>query len=144
MVYQQKPPGSNGDSLKYHPLDQRTMQFTESVGAGNIAIPPGLLSWYTSKNFVQKREAMERLIEFYHKKCTDLPKVGYNLPKLVIICLYGSTSAFFFHSQKSVKVCCEKFVDIWLEERQKCLHVKLVLKRLTFVTPLMFANGLLE
>ena len=50
----------------------------------------------------------------------------------------------FIHSQEATKTCFQNFAILTLEVRQECLHLKLLLTRLTSSSRLRFANRLLE
>ena len=48
------------------------------------------LRWYNNKDVVPTLEAMQKMIEFYHKKGIDMLKLGCRLPILANICLHRS------------------------------------------------------
>ena len=54
------------------------------------------LRWYNNEDVVSTLEAMRKKLAFYHKKGTDMLKLGCTLPNLAIICLHKSTSAKFY------------------------------------------------
>ena len=53
------------------------------------------LKWYNKKDVVPTLEAMQKMIEFYHKG-TDMLKLGCTLPILANICLHKSTDSKFY------------------------------------------------
>lgn len=53
------------------------------------------LRWYNNKDVVPTREAMERMLNFYHSRDVDLMKVGYTLPSIANRMLHKSTSLKF-------------------------------------------------
>ena len=54
------------------------------------------LRWYNNKDVVPTLEAMQKMLDFYHKKGIDLLKLGCTLPNLADICLHKSTSTKFY------------------------------------------------
>ena len=49
------------------------------------------LKWYNNKDVVPTLEVMQKMIEFYHNKGSDMLKRGCTLPNLANICLHKST-----------------------------------------------------
>ena len=66
------------------------------------------LKWYNNKDVVPTKEAMEKMIEFYHNKGIDLVKLGCTLPNLANICLHKSTDSNFYRFTESDKDLLEK------------------------------------
>ena len=89
------------------------------------------LRWYNDKNIFLTLEATQEMVEFYHDKSIDMLKLRCILPSLSTICLHSSTSAELCPFTESDKYLLPKVRDFWLEDRQKCVHVKLLLMRLT-------------
>ena len=54
------------------------------------------LRQYNNKDVVPTLEAMQKKVEFYHNKGTDMQKLGCSLPNLANVCLHSSTSAKFY------------------------------------------------
>ena len=54
------------------------------------------LRCYNNKDVVPTLEAMQKMLAFYHKKGTDMLKLGCTLPNSRNICLHKSTSAKFY------------------------------------------------
>ena len=44
------------------------------------------LKWYSNKDVVLTLEAMQKMVQFYHKKGIDILKLGCTLPNLANIC----------------------------------------------------------
>ena len=51
--------------------------------------------WYNNKDVVPTLEAMQKMMEFYHKKGIDILKLGCTLPNLANNCLHKSTNNKF-------------------------------------------------
>ena len=66
------------------------------------------LRWYNNKHVVPTLEAMQKLLAFYHKKGTDMLKLGCALPNVANICLHKSTSAKFYPFTKTDKDLLQK------------------------------------
>ena len=66
------------------------------------------LMWYNNKDVVPTLEAMQKMIEFYHKKEIDMLKLGCILPNLANICLHKSTDSKFCPFTESDKDLLEK------------------------------------
>ena len=66
-----------------------------------------LLRWYHNKDVVPTVEAMEKMVDFYHKKI-DMLKLGCTLPKLANSYLHKSTPAKFYPFTESAKDFLEK------------------------------------
>ena len=67
------------------------------------------LQWYNNKDVVSTLEAVQKTIEFYHDKGSDMLKLGCTLQNLANICLHKSTNPKlnpFFEGDKDL---CEKF-----------------------------------
>ena len=54
------------------------------------------LMWYYNKAVFPTLEAMQKKIEVYHEKETDMLKLGCTLPNLAKICLHKSTDSKFY------------------------------------------------
>ena len=61
------------------------------------------LRWYHISDVVSTLEAMQKMVEFYHKKNIDLLRLGYTKPNLAKFCLHSSTSAKFYPFTQSDK-----------------------------------------
>ena len=66
------------------------------------------LLWYNNKDVVPILEAMQKKIEFYHQKETDMLKLGCILPNLANFCLPKSTDSKFYPFTSSDKDLLEK------------------------------------
>ena len=66
------------------------------------------LMWYNNKDVVPTLEAMQKRIEFYHRKEIDMLKLGCTLPDLANICLHKSTNSKFYPFTESDKDLLEK------------------------------------
>ena len=62
-----------------------------------------LLKWYNKKDVVPTLEAMQKMIEFYHKKGIDMLNLGCTVPNLANNCLRYSTDSKFCPFTKSDK-----------------------------------------
>ena len=60
------------------------------------------LKWYNNKDVVPTLEAMQKMIEVYHKGIAML-KLGCTLPNLANICLHKSTDSKFYPFTESDK-----------------------------------------
>ena len=58
---------------------------------------------YNNKDVVPPREALQKMMEFYHNKGIDMLKIGSTLPNLANICLHKSTNQKFFPFVESDK-----------------------------------------
>ena len=68
------------------------------------------LRWYNNKDVVPTLEAMQKMLNFHHKKGKgiDMLKLGCTLPNLANICLHKSTSAKFYPFTESDKDLLQK------------------------------------
>ena len=66
------------------------------------------LMWYNNKDVVPTREAMQKMIDFYHQKGIDMLKLGCTLANLANICLHKSTDSKFHPFTESDKDLLEK------------------------------------
>ena len=66
------------------------------------------LKWYNNKDVVPILESMQKMIEFYQKKETDMLKLGCTLPNLANFCLHKSTDSKFYPFTESDKDLLEK------------------------------------
>ena len=66
------------------------------------------LKWYNNKDVVPTLEAVQKMIEFYHKKGIDMLKLGCTLPNLAKICLHKSTESKSYPFTESDKDLLEK------------------------------------
>ena len=73
----------------------------------NMQIFSDFLKCYYKKD-VPTLEAMQKMIEFYHKKGIDMLKLGCTLPNLAHICLHKSTDSKFYPVTESAKDLLEK------------------------------------
>ena len=87
---------------------------------------------------------MQKQVEFCHSEGIVMLKFECALPNVANMCLHSSTSANFILSHKTMTICFQNFGKLWLDYRQWCLHVKLLLTKLTCAMPQVFANRLLE
>ena len=69
----------------------------------NVRTSKDLLHYYSNKDVVPTLEAMQNMLYFYHKKGTDILKLGCTLPNLAIIYLHKSTASKFYPFIKSNK-----------------------------------------
>ena len=106
----------------------------------------------SERNFalVQKRRFCCDIGGYTEKGCFATRKVLI-CSSLDVLCLTGSTFVCavplmqkFVHSQKAIKNCFQKFWKMFLADRQKCLHLKLLLMRLTSAGLQSLANRLQE
>ena len=51
---------------------------------------------------------MQKMIEFYHNKGIDMPKLGFTLPNLAKFCLHKSTDSKFYPLTESDKILLGK------------------------------------
>ena len=82
-----KPPPSGEENYQYL-LDIRNHE--------NMFTFKDFLRWYNIKDVVPTVEAMQKMIAFYHKKGTDMLKLGCTLPRRANIGLHKSTGAKFY------------------------------------------------
>ena len=75
----------------------------------NLQSSKELLSWYNYKDVVPTLEAVQKMIEFYHNKGTDVRKLGCPFPNLANICLQSFTSAKFYPFTQSDKDLLSNF-----------------------------------
>ena len=66
------------------------------------------LKCYNNKDVVPTLDAMQKLIEIYHNKGIDMPKLGCTLLKLAHTCLHKSTDSKFYPFRESAKELLEK------------------------------------
>ena len=66
------------------------------------------LKWYNNKDVVPTLEAMQKTIEFYHNKETDMLELGCTLPNLAIISLHKSADSKFHSFTESDRDLLEK------------------------------------
>ena len=82
------------------------------------------LKWYNNKDVVPTLEAMQKMIQFYHNKGIDMPKLGCTLPNRANICLHISTDSKFDPFTESDKDLIKRYEKIWLAVLLLSLHVK--------------------
>ena len=70
---------------------------------------------YNNKDGVPTLEAMQKMVDVYHKKGIDMLKLGCTLPNLANICLHSSTSATFYPFTESDKDLLSKFREDMVE-----------------------------
>ena len=66
------------------------------------------LKWYNNKDVVPALEAMQNMIEFYHRNEIDVLNLGCTLLYLANICMHKSTDSKFYHFTESDKDLLEK------------------------------------
>ena len=66
------------------------------------------LRWYNNKGVVPTLEAVQKMLDFYHKKGIDMLKLGCTLPNLANICFHKSTSAKFYPFTETDKDLLQK------------------------------------
>ena len=74
----------------------------------NMCTFKDLLRWYNNKDVVRTLEAMQKMLDFYHNKGTDMLKLGCTLPNLANMCLHKSTSAKFYPFTETDKDLLQK------------------------------------
>ena len=62
-----------------------------------------LFTWYNNKDLVPTLEAMQKVVDFYHKKGIDMLKLGCTLLNLAKLCLHKSNTAKFYTFTESDK-----------------------------------------
>ena len=77
----------------------------------NMQFFSDFLKWYHNKDVVPTLEAMQKMIEFYHKKGIDMLKLGCTLRSLANICLHKSTDSKFYNFTESDKDLLEKLQE---------------------------------
>ena len=70
-----------------------------------------LLRCYNNKDVVLTLEAMQKTLDFYHKKGIDMLKLGCTVPNLANICLHKSTRAKFYPFTETDKDLLQKIRD---------------------------------
>ena len=100
------------------------------MGSGKNAVIQRLFALVQIKDVVPTLEAIQKLIDLYHKESIEMLKLGCTLPNLANVCLVCTVLPVrnFIHSQKAIKIRFQKSGKKWLEDRQKCLHVTLLSK----------------
>ena len=66
------------------------------------------LRWYNNKDFVPTLEAMQKMLDFNHKKGITMLKLGCTLPNLANICPDKSTSAKFYSLTEAYRDLLQK------------------------------------
>ena len=59
----------------------------------NMCTLKDFLRWYNNEDVVPTLEAMQKMVAFYHKKRSDMLKLGCTLPNLGNFCPHKSTNA---------------------------------------------------
>ena len=54
------------------------------------------LKWYNNKDVVPTLETLQKMMQFYHQKSSDMLKLGFTLPNLANGIRHSSTSLEFF------------------------------------------------
>ena len=94
------------------PTGAEIYSFLQSVWENNnMHFFSDLLHWYNNKDVVPTLEAMQKMIEFYHKKGIDMLKLGCTLPNWANICLHKSTDSKFYPFTESDKDLLEKIQE---------------------------------
>ena len=81
-----KPPPSGEENYQY---------LLDTWNHENMCTFKDFLRWYNNKDVVPTLEAMQKMLDFCHKKGIDMFKLGCTPPNLPNICLHKSTSAKF-------------------------------------------------
>ena len=74
----------------------------------NLQYFSDFLKWYNNKEVVPTLEAMQKMIDFYNNKGSDMLKLGCTLPNLANICLHKSTDSKLYPSTQPDKDLLEK------------------------------------
>ena len=82
-----KPPPTGEENYQYLP---------DIWNHENMCTFKDFSRWYNNKDVFPTLEAMQKMLDFYHKKGIDMLKLGCTLPILANICLHKSTSAKFY------------------------------------------------
>ena len=91
------------------PTGAESYLYLQSVWENNnMQYFPDFLKWYNIKDVVPTLEAMQKMIEFYHKKGIDMLKLRCTLLNLANICLHKSTDSKFCPFTESDKDLLEK------------------------------------
>ena len=114
VVWRQILRWSQWNSLKYHPVERRTIPNCTKCGIRKKMKWVDFLRWYNKKDVLPTLEAMQKNVEFSHIKAIDMLKLGCTLPNLANICLHSSPSAETFYWQKANDICFQKFGKTWL------------------------------
>ena len=91
------PTGAGNYSYLQSVWENNTMQYFSDF-----------LKWYSNEDVVLTLETVRKVIEFYHNKGIDMPKLGSTLPNLANICLPKSILSKFYPSTESDKDLLEK------------------------------------
>ena len=94
-----KPPPSGEENYHY---------LLDIWNQENMCTFKDFLRWYNNKDVVPTLEAMQKMLDFYHKKGIDMLKLGCTLPNLANICLHKSTSAKFYPFTETDKDLLQK------------------------------------
>ena len=108
------------------PTGAENFSYLQSVWENkNMQYFADFLKWYNKKDVVPTLEAMQKMIEFYHKKGIDMLKLGCTLPDLANICLHKSTDSKYYPFTESDKDLLEKIREDMVGGPFLSLHVKL-------------------
>ena len=70
---------------------QENYQYLTSVWQqGNMRTFTDFFRWYSNKDFFRTLESMQKMVEFYQSKGTDMLKLGCSLPNLAKTCVLKS------------------------------------------------------
>ena len=94
-----KPPPSGEENYQY---------LLDIWNHENMGTYKDFLRWYNNKDGVQTLEAMQKLLAFYHKKGTDMLKLGFTLANLANFCQHKSTRAKIYPFAETDKVLLQK------------------------------------
>ena len=90
------------------PTGAEKYSYSQSVWEdNNMKYSTDFLKWY-NKDVVPTLEAMQKIIEFYHKGI-DMLKLGCTLPNLASFCLHKSRDSKFILLQSRIKICLRRY-----------------------------------
>ena len=94
---------------------QQNYQYWTSVWQqGIMRTLKDFLSRCNNKEIVPTLEAMQNMVDSYHKKESDMLKLGRTLSNLANICLHKSTTAKFYLSPRATRIYWRKYAKTWL------------------------------
>ena len=83
------------------------------------------LKWYKKKDVLPALEAMQKLIELFHRKGIDMLKLGCTQLNLAIFVCINRQIQTFILLQSRKKICLRRYEKTWLAVLLLSLHVKL-------------------
>ena len=103
-----------------------------------------ILRWYNNLEVIPTLKAMQKIVDFYHKRGFDMVKLGCILPKLANVFFTNQVLQNFFPSGSATRICWTNYVKTLLVDHPLYSQGQLFWTTLFFWTRQTGANPLTE